>query len=258
MGSNARVLYFDIETLPNTGLFFELGKTNISYQQIIKEGKIFCICWKWGHERRIHSLVMNLKLHDRLAYDDDADKEMLIKFVKVYNSADYAVGHNAFKFDKGWIRGRLFKHGLTDLEPILIDDTYLASKNLRLNCHKLDYLSRYLGMSRKVKTDFQLWVDAYHGDIKAYHTMVKYCKNDVFPLLEEMHTRLIPFGDFKFNHAAFNGDRMMCPRCGGHLVKHDKRLSIGLQIRQQYKCTECGKYVTTGENLLKTPGKYPR
>ena len=46
--SSFKRLYLDIETSPNIGMFWESGyKKNISYDNIIKERAIICICYKW-------------------------------------------------------------------------------------------------------------------------------------------------------------------------------------------------------------------
>ena len=48
--SQIKRLFFDIETAPNIGLFWEAGykKTN-NPDNIIKERVIICICYKWEH-----------------------------------------------------------------------------------------------------------------------------------------------------------------------------------------------------------------
>ena len=81
-----RRLFFDIETSPNIGLFWEAGyKKNIDYSNIIKERGIICICYKWEDEKEVQSLQWDSK---------QSDKSMLQKFVQVANMSDEMVGHN--------------------------------------------------------------------------------------------------------------------------------------------------------------------
>ncbi|MFO0004689.1 MAG: hypothetical protein ACK559_26520, partial [bacterium] len=89
-------LFFDIETSPNLGLFWEAGfKKNIDYSNIIKERAIICICWKWEDDKEIGSVHWDNK---------QCDKSLLQKFIKVANEADELVGHNGDRFDLAWIR----------------------------------------------------------------------------------------------------------------------------------------------------------
>jgi hypothetical protein len=50
-------LFFDIETSPNIGFFWQSGyKLNISYNNIITERAIICICYKWEGDEKLYSL----------------------------------------------------------------------------------------------------------------------------------------------------------------------------------------------------------
>ena len=72
-----RRLFFDIETSPNIGLFWEAGyKKNIDYSNIIQERAIICICYKWEDEKEVYSLQWDSKQND---------KTMLLKFIEVAN-----------------------------------------------------------------------------------------------------------------------------------------------------------------------------
>ena len=69
-----RRLFFDIETSPNIGLFWESGyKKTIDYSNIIKERAIICICYKWEDDKQVHSLHWDSK---------QCDKSMLQKFIE--------------------------------------------------------------------------------------------------------------------------------------------------------------------------------
>ena len=99
-----RRLFFDIETSPNIGLFWQAGyKQKIDYSNIITERAIICICYKWEDEKEVRFLTWDKKKND---------KAMLQKFVHVANTADELVGHNGDKFDLAWIRTRCLFHSL--------------------------------------------------------------------------------------------------------------------------------------------------
>jgi hypothetical protein len=252
-----RTLYFDIETTPNLALVWSVGKQHVSYESIFKEKKVSCICYNWEGSNKVHKLKMNLSKHDLLAYDDDADKEMLKEFIEIYKTADVAVGHNAIKFDIGTISARLIKHGLPPIEPIILDDSYLQSTGIRFNCHKLDYLSRYLGLGQKASHPYQDWVDIMHGWSEALDRQVKYCARDVI-MAKDVWNRLKPYVKSKFNQSVYYENPELCPSCGSKLVKDGTRKTLRLGIKQQYECTGCGKKILTGKNLLKGTADYPR
>jgi hypothetical protein len=49
-----RRLFLDIETSPNQIFSWRVGyKINVDYQNIIKERRIICICWKWENEKQV-------------------------------------------------------------------------------------------------------------------------------------------------------------------------------------------------------------
>ena len=84
-------LFFDIETSPNVGFFWQSGyKLNIPYTNIIKERAIICICYKWADEDKVYSLQWD---------KNQDDKTMLEKFMAVANEAHELVGHNGDRFD---------------------------------------------------------------------------------------------------------------------------------------------------------------
>lgn len=260
------MLFWDLETFPNQGVFFSLGKQHIDFKQITKERSIISVAYKWAGEPEVHVLGFDFKLHDKSSYDDDSDKEMLIKFSKVYNEADVTVAHNGKNFDLGWIRGRIAKYQLPDINPIIMNDSYLSSKGLNLNCHKLDYLARYFGLGKKLRTDIELWIDTFNHDEKAFNYMLEYNKKDVI-LLEKIYNKLEGYAKFPFNHAINQENPDICPKCGSnHINKDGRRVTVGLGIRQVYECQGCRGKFTTGINEIKGnkkkgipgPGNYGR
>ena len=48
-------LFFDIETSPNIGFFWQSGyKLQVPYTNIIKERAIICICYKWENDKKVN------------------------------------------------------------------------------------------------------------------------------------------------------------------------------------------------------------
>jgi len=229
-------LFFDIETSPNIGLFWEAGwKKNIDYSNIIKERAIICICWKWEDEKEVHEAHWDAKQND---------KTLLERFIKVANVADELVGHNGDKFDLAWIRTRCLYHKI-DIFPkyTTIDTLKVARQSFKFNSNKLNYIADFLGLGQKIKTEFGLWKDiVLNKDKVAMDKMIKYCKKDVI-LLEQVFKTLKNHIPPKTHYGViFGGDRGSCPECGSDELVVNNRIVRASGLKKiQYRCKTCGK-----------------
>lgn len=230
-------LYFDIETSPNIGLFWEAGyKKNIDYSNIIKERAIICICYKWEDDKTVHFLHWDAK---------QCDKALLEKFIEVANTAHELVGHNGDKFDLAWIRTRCLFHRI-DMFPkyTTIDTLKIVRSKFKLNSNKLDYIAQFLGMGKKIKTEFGMWKDILlKKDKIAMSKMIKYCQKDVV-LLEKVHKELSVHIEPKTHFGVlFGTDRGACPECGSDelIISMRRTTATGLK-KIIYKCKTCNKF----------------
>ena len=134
-----RRLFFDIETSPNIGLFWEAGyKKNIDYSNIIQERAIICICYKWEDEKEVYALQWDAKQND---------KRMLEQFIEVANVSNEMVGHNGDKFDLAWIRTRCLFHNISMFPKYTTIDTLkVARQKFRFNSNRLNYIADFLGL----------------------------------------------------------------------------------------------------------------
>jgi uncharacterized protein YprB with RNaseH-like and TPR domain len=234
-------LFFDIETSYNIGSFWSLGKQYISYQNIIHERAIICICYKWENEKTVKSLNWDI---------NQCDKKMLQDFLKVVNDADELVTQNGDNFDIKWLRTRCIKHGIPMFPSYTSLDTYKKAKSgFKFNSNSLDYMGMFLGLGKKDKVALSDWNDIIlRKDKKALEKMIKYCKQDVL-LLEQVYNKLSPYITPKTHFGALNGlGSMSCPECGSLNMKLSKTrvTSLGTK-RYQLQCGNCGKYHTVSE-----------
>ena len=231
-----RRLFFDIETSPNIGLFWEAGyKKNIDHSNIIKERAIICICSKWEDEKEVNEVHWDSK---------QCDKSLLNKFVKIANQADELIGHNGDRFDLTWVRTRCLFHRI-DMFPTYttIDTLKVARRIFRFNSNKLNYIADFLGIGQKIKTDFGLWKDiVLWKDPNAMQKMILYCKKDVV-LLEKVFKELNNHIPAKTHYGViFGQDRGSCPECGSDELYVSMRRVMASGIKKiQYKCKNCGK-----------------
>jgi uncharacterized protein YprB with RNaseH-like and TPR domain len=232
-----RRLFFDIETSPNIGLFWEAGyKKNITTDNIIRERAIICICYKWEDEKEVYALQWDTKQND---------KRMLEQFVKVANTANELVGHNGDKFDLAWIRTRCLFHGI-DMFPTYqtIDTLKVARSKFRFQSNRLNYIAEFLGLGGKIKTEFNLWKDILlNKDKVAMEKMIKYCKKDV-SLLEEVYKLLGNHIAPKTHYGVIFGEgRGSCPECGSdELFRNKKWTTASGVVKIQYQCKTCNKF----------------
>lgn len=231
-----RVLYLDIETSPLEGWFWGIGhKVSLSYDNITKESKIICICWKWGGEKRIHYADWGTQKQD--------DRSLLQKFVKVLRQADIVVGHNGDNFDLKIINTRLLYHRLPPAGKLPSEDTLKQlRRTFRLSSNRLDAVGRFLSLGRKLHTDYKLWTAVVkHKDKTAFKHMLSYCAQDV-RLLEHIHKTISPYVEHKINAAVvLQRPRIACDACGSLNTKvHDYR-AYGQTPSQRRWCKDCGR-----------------
>lgn len=182
-------LFFDIEVSPNIVLSWRIGnKVNLSHDDIVQERAIICVCYKWEGEDEVHSLK----------WDSGDDKNLLLKFSKIMDSADEVVTQNGDSFDIKWVRTRCFFYGIPlSTKFNSIDTLKMARTGFRFNSNKLDYMTKFIGLGGKIKTEYDLWKDILlKNSPSAMKTMIDYCKQDVV-LLEEFYQKIQEFSPVK-------------------------------------------------------------
>lgn len=233
-------LFIDIETSPNVVLSWRVGyKIKIDCDNILKERAIICGCWKWQHEKESHGITWDKSQNDRRVVD---------KMIKLMSNADEVVAQNGDKFDVPWLKTRFLYHGGKSLPRIkTVDTLQWARRNLYFNSNKLDYMAGFLGIGRKIHTDFGLWKDiVLEKNPKAMAKMLDYCQKDVI-LLEKVWERLQMVVPPKTHVAMLktHGEKWQCPRCGSGDVKvHFTKITAAGSKQKQMKCNKCGGYHT--------------
>lgn len=238
-------LYIDLETSPNIVYSWSIGyNLTLSHDNLIKERSIICGCYKWEGESTVHSLSWN----------NGDDRELVLKFAEILDSADEIIGHNGDKYDLKFFRARAIFHNITSLPEFkTIDTLKIARKEFRFNSNRLDYIGQYLGLGRKMETGgFSLWKDVMAGSESALKKMIDYCKQDVL-LLEKVYNKLEGYTKPKTNLALLNGgDKCDCPKCASKKV-HIRGNSIsatGIR-KKRLQCQDCGTYFQVLESALK-------
>lgn len=233
-----KVLFLDVETSPNIVYSWCVGrKVNLSFDNIIKERQIICICWKWKGENKVYSVDWGKKQND---------KQLLKDFSKVINEADIVAAHNGDRYDLKFINGRLAYHDLPPIAPVTSIDTLKQSrKTFFINSHALDYLGEYFDLGRKLPTGFKLWKDVMDGNQTALNKMIRYCKQDV-KLLEKAFDKIQKYAPQTVHMGiAVHGDRMACKSCGSmNTIWRGKMIKSKIFYRRR-SCKDCNHWWTT-------------
>lgn len=243
-------LYWDIETAPNIGFFWEASKKVwLNPQQIIQERAIICIGYKWEGEPNTYSLVWN----------NGDDREMIAEFLKIATEADELVAHYGDSFDIKWFNTQCLKYGLEALpEPKTIDTGVIARRRFNFNSNKLDYIAQLLLGRGKKKTNFGMWREiVLNNDPDALKAMTEYCEYDV-QLLEEVYQLMSGFHPVKSHAGVMAGyAKWTCAYCASHNVRRKKRrVTAKGTVQHSMKCNDCNRHYTISDTEHKKFLKY--
>ena len=229
-------LFFDIETSPNLMYSWRSGyNLNLGPEMIVRERAVICLCYKWENSSKVHSLTWN----------NGDDKQVLLDFMDIIESADEVVGHNSDKFDIKWLRTRCFYHKIRMPSKVKSIDTFKWAKEyFNFNSNKLDYIGQFSGVGKKMDNGgletFKAIIE--DNNPKAMDKMVKYCKVDVIRL-SQVFERMFPYCEPKTHLGVLLGKtRDTCPSCASaNTRKNGISVAATGVISQKYQCTACGK-----------------
>lgn len=233
----ARIAFLDLESAPTLAWAWRRFKENISLDQVVHDGYIMCVAWKWLGESAV-----GVARSTKSGWLKTDDKESALAAWHVLDDADVVVAHNAKGFDIPMLNAAFVRHGLPPPSPYKVVDTLdVAKKVFRFPSNKLEGLCRFFGFGGKNKTEFSLWTRCIEGDEIAWKRMLNYCKGDVRKL-ERVYKRLLPYMPGHPNVALFDpSGRPACPKCGSHHIqwRGKKVYRTSSQIYQAYQCQAC-------------------
>jgi len=238
----SKLTYLDIETTPNEGYFWRCGyKISIQPNNISRERAM--ICAAWAHDDGKIEVADDLILWDNGVIDDSL---IVKKLAEAVEDSTILVHHNGDKFDIPWINARLRYHGYDTIGPKRSIDTYKVVKSkYNMNSFRLDYVAKYFGVGRKIKSDYQWWVDIMEDNENcdaSFAKMVKYNKMDV-EVLRDVFKVIEP--DITYNWYNIIEDiNDPCVGCG-HEGPHQHRGVVPNQTTgyERYTCKSCGKWM---------------
>lgn len=235
--SGPNIYYFDIETTPNVS--YTWGKWEQDVIAFKKHWGLLCFASKFsGEETKVYSLK-----------DYTNEKALVLELWKQFDKADIIIAHNGDSFDIKKANTLFLKHGLKKPSGYKSIDTKLVAKRyFRFDSNKLDDLSDYLGLGRKVNTGgFDLWLGCMAGDAESWEHMETYNKQDV-DLLEKIYLKFRPYMENHPNFNVYSGTTHNCPNCGSEKTQKRGFGYTKTGKYQRHQCLVCGGW-SKGDNI---------
>jgi DNA polymerase elongation subunit (family B) len=229
MAHQPRILLLDIETAPNVAYVWGLFDQNIAHGQLEESSYVLCWSAKWlGDEALDFASCQSRKNY----------VPMLKKIHGLLSEADIVVHYYGSKFDIPVLNKEFVKCGIMPPSPYKqIDLKLVAARAFKFESNKLDYIAESLGFGKKIKTDFQLWVDCMKGHATAWKNMEAYNRHDV-RLLEKVYDRLLPWIERHPTYGAYIGG-LCCPRCGATKIQKRGEEVTRVATYARYQCQKC-------------------
>lgn len=229
-------MFYDIETAPSLGYFFELYKEG-NIVSTVEPWFMLSFAYKVQGQKKIHyHCLADYPGYEKDRHNDKALVTDLHRFV--FRNADLLIGHNIDRFDSRKARARFLAHGLPPPPPVkTIDTLKLARRVFKLDSNRLAAVGEYLGLGGKaVTTGWHLWESCINGDRTAWRRMGIYNRRDV-DLLEKVYDRLAPW-----NPTVPYVGQPGCPSCYSEHVTQRGFLVNRAGRRQRWQCQSCGHW----------------
>lgn len=231
-----RILLIDIETAPISAFTWGLFKQNINIDWVTDSGRVLCWAAKWLGDDGI----MYSSEHDKIR---SAHKKMIVRAHALLTQADAIVHYNGNSFDIPTLNKEFIQYGMRPPAPAQqIDLLRTVRRKFRFPSNKLDFVTRVLGLGRKLKhRGPDLWLDCMAGDKDAWVEMEAYNRQDVV-VLEQLYDRLLPWIDDHPHVGVQDGAPESCPNCGGIHLQARGWARTKLSKYRRYQCTDCGTW----------------
>lgn len=233
-----KILIFDLETAPLRAYVWRLWKQNVHplNGQLQSEWFLLTYSAKWLFDSKVYSGKLT---PEEVTSEDDT--RLVKEMWDLFNEADIVIAHNGIQFDVPMMNGRFLKKNLPPPLPYKIIDTKkVAAKQFNLPSNKLDYIAQFLGLGRKIDTDFELWVNCLKGDTKALSDMELYNIQDV-RILEDVYLALRPYIQPHPNLGLYiTEDTECCPSCTSTELKWEGNYTTYSNTYKAFRCNHCG------------------
>lgn len=234
-----RILFFDLETAPNTG--YTWGKWEQNVLGFVDQVYLLSVAYKWLGEKKTH--VMSLPEYVGYEPGKADDKNMVRDLWNLFNEADIIIAHNGDAFDVKVANARFVVNGFPP--PTFyrtIDTKKIAKRAFRFNSNSLNDLGMTLGLGRKTQhTGFDMWLGCLKGEQKSWAMMCKYNKQDVV-LLEQVYLAMRAWAPSHPNMNVIMNTDGRCGKCGSSDVVRRGSVWTNMSRAQRFFCNSCQGY----------------
>lgn len=264
-----KVLVFDIETLPMIVTAWDTGKQYISPDNILEDYVILSWSAKSLFDSHVYGDILTetetrrrwVSLLSTNPEPHNADYRIVKRLWKCLDEADVVITQNGKKFDVKKLNTRFIYYGFPPPRPYHHIDTLEACNAVMApSSARLGYMTKWLGLPRKMDTDYELWLACQRGEPQALSLMYDYGLNDTL-ILEDYYAYIrawIPnhpnFSAYTNKYANLNAGELMCPTCRHPIDKSaingTYKTPIG-NVYDSFRCLHCG---TVGRKSKKRPG----
>jgi len=236
-GKAPKILVIDIETLPTIAYTWAIWDVNIPPVNIIQDTCILSWSAKWLYDSNIMSDILT----SDEAIDRNPDR-LVTNIWDLFDEADFAVAYNGLGFDfkhlnTAWITAELSPPSLYRK----IDPFPIVKKTFNFTSYKMDYITKKLGLQRKLPTDMSFWIGCSNGEKEALNKMLEYNKHDII-VLEELYLKFRPWMENHPNIGAYHDSNdAVCKYCGSTNITDlkDKFYYTNASKFQTARCNDC-------------------
>ena len=238
VANKPKVLFYDIETLPNISAHFGSWNENLPYKQRIQESCLLSHSWCWDNDGEIHGSVLTPT--EAINHDDE---RLVLELWSLLDNADIVIGHNISRYDNKKANAYFIKYGLPPVSPFKsIDTLSIAKRKFKFEFNSLAYLAKYLGVTDKIENDgMPLWIDCHLGKQEALNTMLRYNIGDV-KTQREVYNILKSYDNNGANMSLYDSTECLkCVSCGSHNVSvlTNKLVYTSSNKYLAYRCNDC-------------------
>ena len=253
MINKLKILCLDIENFPCLVYSWGLGEQNIPLEFLKRDWSICAWAAKWVGSDEI------FYMDNRGQKDIFNDKRLVEGIIKLINEADIIIGQNVNSFDLRKIRARAKFHKLKPFKPCKVTDILTEERKVfAWTSHKLAYKTtmneKYKKLDHKDFPGFDLWEACMDNILKAWKSMEKYCKYDVFST-DERYKDVAPW---IATHHVVEADGFVRCKCGSTNLERRGFAHTDAGKFQIYLCQNCGKWPRSPKNLLTKDQKNAR
>lgn len=228
-----KILFFDIETTPH--LSFTWGKYNQNVIDFVKHSHMLSFSAKWLGGKQITKGLIDYPNYEKSRHNDYL---LVLDLWNLLNDADIVVAHNGRAFDTKKVNARFSFHKIPPPAPYKIVDTKeMSKKYFNFTSNSLNDIAEYLGLGKKISTNFDLWVDCMAGNKEAWAKMKKYNAHDIL-LLERVYIKMLPWMEQHPNHSSLMEGKV-CPKCGSEEIQSRGVVKTQSTVYQRFQCQVC-------------------